>query len=88
MYQLLVAFTVRPEHDADFIRAAQKTAHDSVVDEPGTQRIEVIRDEQNPNLFYLNEVYADVAAFDAHAGGRHFAAFFEEARAWATGPAW
>jgi autoinducer 2-degrading protein len=88
MYQFLVSFTVQPEHRDDFIRAARKTAHNSLANEPGSLRFEVIADEGNPDVFYLNEVYTDVDAFNAHAGGPYFGAFFAEASAYAEGPTW
>ncbi|MCX5281746.1 MULTISPECIES: putative quinol monooxygenase [unclassified Streptomyces] len=88
MYQFLVSFTVRPEHRDDFVRVAKKTARDSLAHEPGSQRFEVIADEQSPDVFYLNEVYSDVDAFNAHATGPYFAAFFAEARTYAEGPTW
>ncbi len=88
MYQFLVSFTVQPEHRDDFVRVAEKTARDSLANEPGSQRFEVIADDENPNVFYLNEVYADVDAFDAHAQGPYFGAFFAEAGAYADGPTW
>ncbi|WP_433917246.1 putative quinol monooxygenase [Streptomyces sp. NBC_01744] len=59
-----------------------------MANEPGSQRFEVLADEENPDLFYLNEVYADVDAFSAHAGGPYFAAFFAEASTYAQGPTW
>lgn len=88
MYQFLVSFTVQPEHRDDFVRAAGRTARDSLANEPGSHRFEVIADEQNADVFYLNEVYKDVEAFHAHAGGPYFAAFFAEAGAYAQGPTW
>ncbi|MEU8379636.1 antibiotic biosynthesis monooxygenase [Streptosporangium sp. NPDC048865] len=88
MYQFLVSFTVRPEHRDDFVRAARRTARDSLANEPGSRRFEVIADAENPDLFYLNEVYADLDAFDTHARGPYFAAFFAEAGAYAEGPTW
>lgn len=88
MYQFLVSFTVQPEHRDDFLRVARRTATDSLANEPGSQRFEVIADEEKPDLFYLNEVYADVDAFNAHAGGPYFGAFFAEASAYAEGPTW
>ncbi|MET9002843.1 putative quinol monooxygenase [Amycolatopsis sp. Hca4] len=88
MYQFLVSFTVRPEHRDDFVRLAAKTGRDSLANEPGSHRFEVIADEADPNLFYLNEVYADVEAFNAHAGGPYFGAFFTEAATYAEGPNW
>lgn len=88
MYQFLVSFTVPPEHRDDFVRAAQQTARDSLANEPGSLRFEVLADEENPDLIYLNEAYADVDAFSTHAGGPYFAAFFAEARTYAQGPTW
>ncbi|AWS43229.1 putative quinol monooxygenase [Streptosporangium sp. 'caverna'] len=88
MYQFLVSFTVRPEHRDDFVRVAKKTARDSLANEPGSHRFEVIADEKNPDLFYLNEVYADLDAFNTHAGGPYFGAFFAEAGTYAEGPTW
>ncbi|MEV5780539.1 putative quinol monooxygenase [Streptomyces sp. NPDC048448] len=88
MYQLLVSFTVQPDHRDDFVRAARRTARDSLANEPGSHRFEVIADEEDPDVLYLNEVYADVDAFDAHATGPYFAAFFAEAGAYAEGPTW
>lgn len=88
MYQFLVSFVVQPEHREDFIRSAQKTGRDSLANEPGSKRFEVITDEENPNLIYLNEVYVDVDAFNAHAGGPYFGAFFAEVSPYAEGPTW
>jgi (4S)-4-hydroxy-5-phosphonooxypentane-2,3-dione isomerase len=88
VYQFLVSFTVRPERRDHFVRAARKTARDSLANEPGSHRFEVIVDEKNPDLFYPNEVYADRDAFDTHAGGPYFSAFFAEAGAYAEGPTW
>ena len=88
MYQFLVSFTVQPDHRDDFVRAAARTGRDSLANEPGSHRFEVIADEEDPNVFYLNEVYADLAAFQAHATGPYFGAFFAEAGAYAEGPTW
>ena len=88
MYQFVASFTVQPEHRDDFVRVARTTARDSLANEPGSHRFEVIADEENPDLFYLNEVYADADAFNAHASGPYFGAFFAEARAYADGPTW
>ncbi|SEP48867.1 putative quinol monooxygenase [Amycolatopsis saalfeldensis] len=88
MYQFLVSFTVQPEHRDDFVRVARKTGVESLANEPGSIRFEVIADDENPDVFYLNEVYADVDAFDAHAQGPYFGAFFAEAGTYAEGPEW
>ncbi|MEU7766705.1 putative quinol monooxygenase [Nocardia sp. NPDC049190] len=88
MYQFLVSFTVQPEHRDDFVRVAEKTADDSLANEPGSRRFGVIADEENPNVFYLNEVYVDIDAFRTHANGPYFSAFFAEASVYAEGPTW
>lgn len=88
MYQIAVSFTVEPEHRDDFIRVALKTGRDSLANEPGTRGFDLIADAENPNLFYLSEVYDDEQAFNAHAGGPYFGAFFTEASPYATGPNW
>ncbi|MGW4463926.1 putative quinol monooxygenase [Micromonospora sp. NBC_01796] len=88
MYQFLVSFTVQPEHRDDFVRVAKKTGRDSLANEPGSRRFEVLADEENPNVFYLNEAYADADAFNAHASGPYFSAFFAEASTYAEGPTW
>ena len=88
MYQFVVSFAVQPEHRDDFVRAARKTARDSLANEPGSRRFEVLADEQNPDLFYLDEVYADVDANNAHASGPYFDTFFSDVRNYAEGPTW
>ncbi|MEA5362816.1 putative quinol monooxygenase [Amycolatopsis sp., V23-08] len=88
VYQFVVSFTVPPSHHEDFVRLAAKTGQNSLAHEPGSHRFEVVADEENPDLFYLNEVYADVDAFNAHAGGPYFTAFFAEASQYAEGPTW
>lgn len=88
MYQFLASFTVPRERRDEFIDLALKTGRDSLANEAGTVRFEVLADESDPNLIYLNEVYEDVEAFNAHAGGPYFSAFFAQASAYAQGPNW
>jgi (4S)-4-hydroxy-5-phosphonooxypentane-2,3-dione isomerase len=88
MYHVAVHFDVDPEHRDDFIAAALEDGRNSNADEPGTQRFELIVDEENPNRLYLNEAYDDAAAFDIHANGPHFARFFELIKDYAEGPTW
>jgi (4S)-4-hydroxy-5-phosphonooxypentane-2,3-dione isomerase len=88
MYSIAVYFDVQPEHREDFIAAALEDGRNSGAEEPGTQRFELIVDEQNPNRFYLNEAYDDAEAFNAHANGPHFARFFELIEDYVEGPTW
>ncbi|MCC9157902.1 antibiotic biosynthesis monooxygenase [Streptomyces parvulus] len=88
MYTFLASFTVQPEHRSDFVEVALKTGRDSLANEPGSKAFTVVADEADPNRFYLNETYADEAAFQAHAEGAYFKAFFAEASQYAEGPTW
>ena len=87
MYNIAVYFEVKPEHRDHFIAAALEDGRNSAA-EPGTRRFELIADESNPNRFYLNEAYDDVAAFDVHAKGPHFARFFKAISGHVDGPTW
>ncbi|GAA2225323.1 putative quinol monooxygenase [Streptomyces nogalater] len=88
MYHVAVAFDVQPDRREEFIAAAHADARESAVDEPFTQRFELVVDENDPNRFYLDEVYDDAAAFDKHMAGPHFAEFFRRIGDIAEGPTW
>lgn len=86
MYQFVVSFDVQPEHRDDFIRAAQRSGRDALENEPGALRFEILADPENPDVVYLNEAYADLDAFNTHASGPYFAAFYADVSAYAEGP--
>ncbi|MER5762132.1 putative quinol monooxygenase [Streptomyces sp. NPDC002082] len=88
MYHIAVSFDVPAERREQFVAAALADGRDSLADEPGTRRFELIEDAQDPNRFYLNEAYTDEAAFDAHCAGEHFARFFAVIEEFARGPVW
>ncbi|MGH3165302.1 MAG: putative quinol monooxygenase [Trebonia sp.] len=69
-------------------RSPRRRGRDSLANEPGSLRFEVLGDESDPDVFYLNESYADAEAFNAHASGPYFGAFFAEAGTYAKGPDW
>ena len=46
------------------------------------------RTPSTPTGFYLNEAYADEAAFDAHCEGPYFKQFFDIIGGFAKGPVW
>ncbi len=62
-YHVLVQFDVPSDKREAFAAAGLFDANGSLQNEPGTLRFEVIRDENNRNRFYLDEVYEDEAAF-------------------------
>lgn len=47
--------------------------------EPGCRQFDVCASPDQPGEFFLYEVYADRAAFDAHQGSAHLKAFREKA---------
>jgi (4S)-4-hydroxy-5-phosphonooxypentane-2,3-dione isomerase len=87
MYQFLVSFTVQPEHRDDFIRQPARPRATLSRTSPAPAGSSSSR-TGNPDLFYLDEVYTDADAFNAHASGPYFGAFFAEASTYAEGPTW
>ena len=75
MYVIVVGVEVKPEHRQDFIEAALQDGRDSTLNEPGTQRFELVQDDGDPNRFYFIEAYKDKAAFNAHGEGSYFQTF-------------
>jgi autoinducer 2-degrading protein len=76
MYRLVSRFIVPPEHQPAFIKAVRTDREGSLREEaPDTRRLDLIRDERDPNCFYLDEEYVDKDAFDAHAKGPWFRGF-------------
>jgi quinol monooxygenase YgiN len=71
MYIFQVHHYIKPEgveaYKAATLANAQKTRL-----EPGVLRFEFFQDSTNPNHFSLFEVYADMAARDAHLETDHF----------------
>jgi (4S)-4-hydroxy-5-phosphonooxypentane-2,3-dione isomerase len=78
VYHIVVAWDVQRERQDDFVAAALLDGREADPAEPGTLRFELIADPENQNRFYLNEGYADEAAFQVHADGRYFKDFFAE----------
>jgi|TARA_B100000809_G_scaffold158069_1_gene155365 autoinducer 2-degrading protein len=72
MYAIFVTVNVHPEHVDAFIAAGPGDAEGSVRDEPGCFRFDIMQDQEIPHRFYLYEVYADEAAFQAHLETPHF----------------
>lgn len=78
MYAVHVVFELKPEHVAAFQARVIRQASDSLALEPGCRRFDAWSDAARPELVHLYELYDDAAAFDAHLGSAHFAAFDAE----------
>ena len=73
MFSLMVQLEVRPELREEFLAGIAANAEASVRDEPGCLRFDVSSVAADPNRFFLYELYADAAAFEAHKASPHFA---------------
>jgi (4S)-4-hydroxy-5-phosphonooxypentane-2,3-dione isomerase len=72
VFALVVELYVRPDKRQQFLRAIEANATASVRDEPGCFRFDVVQDRDDPDHFFLYEVYTDEAAFEAHRSAPHF----------------
>lgn len=75
MFVNLVKFIVSLEYRTPLINALMEDGQNSLRDEPGTIRFDIIQDDKNPNFLFLYEVYKDEAAFEAHKAGPHYKRF-------------
>jgi autoinducer 2-degrading protein len=73
MFSLVVQMEVRPGRREDFLAGMTANAEATVRDEPGCLRFDVSEVAGDENRFFLYELYADAAAFEAHKASPHFA---------------
>lgn len=71
---LLLKTQLKPGSFAAFMDAVHVNAAASLRDEPGCLTFDVMRDRSDPDQVWLNEVYVDEAAFEAHTRTAHFLA--------------
>ena len=67
-----ITIHVKPECVDAFITATLDN-HRNSIREPGNRRFDFLRSKQDPNRFFLYEVFADQAASDAHKLTAHYA---------------
>jgi quinol monooxygenase YgiN len=79
-FTLIVEFEVQAETVDRFLELIAENARASVANEPGCLQFDVVRMQDSPTRLFLYEVYADHAAFEAHAKMPHVAAFFAQAK--------
>jgi (4S)-4-hydroxy-5-phosphonooxypentane-2,3-dione isomerase len=72
MLALWVKVRVKPELRERFLQAIEADALGSERDEPGCVRFNVLRDQQDANVYYFFEVYRDEAALEAHRAAPHY----------------
>jgi quinol monooxygenase YgiN len=79
-FVLLVEFEIHADNYSRFHELIAENARLSVELEPGCSQFDVLRSNDDPSRILLYEVYTDDAAFKAHMGMPHVAAFFREAK--------
>ena len=72
MLALWVKVRVKPDARDRFLQAIEVDALGSERDEPGCMRFNVLRDQQDRNVYYFYEVYRDEAALEAHRAAPHY----------------
>ena len=72
MYVIIAPIQVKEGFIDQFIKEIIDDAKESVNDEPGCLRFDVIQDAGDPNRVWLYEVYQDEEAFQAHTQAPHF----------------
>ena len=87
MLVLVVSLKVKPGRADDFIAAAQADGEGTTENEDGNFQFSVVRDQDDPDRFFLFEVYRDEAALEAHRATPHFLRYRElTADIYAEGP--
>lgn len=82
MYVVIVEFTLRSEHFADFVARVRRQASDSLEREAGCHVFDVCLDPERKNHVLLYEVYDDRAAFETHLASAHFLDFDASVADW------
>jgi (4S)-4-hydroxy-5-phosphonooxypentane-2,3-dione isomerase len=79
-FALIAELQVKPESVAKFVPLILANAQASVATEAGCLQFDVTQEADDPTKFVLYEVYADLAAFEAHGKTAHFQGFFAAAK--------
>lgn len=83
MFSVFVDIVVKKEFSAAFKEAAEKQAENSLANEKGCIRFDVLEDPESATHFALYEVYADKATFyDVHRTTPYFFKYMETTGPW------
>ena len=74
MYCIIVKTQLKPGTRKAFLDAMLPNAEASVQDEPGCLVFDVVEAREEPNTFYLYEVYSSTDALDVHKETPHYIA--------------
>jgi (4S)-4-hydroxy-5-phosphonooxypentane-2,3-dione isomerase len=85
MMALFARVKIKEGHVERFLKYLEVDFHGSLA-EPGCVRFDVLRDEADPVVFYLYEVYVDADAYERHKQAPYLQALFAEAGDTFAGP--
>ncbi len=74
-FAVCASFHVHQDQFAPFVALVTENAAQSLRDEPGCHRFDVLTDPARPGEVFLYELYNDASAFDAHLATVHFQTF-------------
>ncbi len=74
-FAVCVSFHIHEDRTSVFLPLIAENAAQSLRDEPGCLRFDVLTDPSRPGEVFLYELYSDAAAFDTHLATAHFKAF-------------
>ena len=86
MYVIVATLYPKPEYRDALLDAEVDNARSSVADEPGCLRFDVHRDQSDPDLIHVYEVYRDEDDFQAHLQTSHLLHFRETTKDWRAAP--
>jgi (4S)-4-hydroxy-5-phosphonooxypentane-2,3-dione isomerase len=79
MFVVSVTFTAIPGKAESFEKLLLKQAQNSVENEEDCLRFDIARREDDPQQFFLYEIYRDAEAFAKHLETQHFLSFNQQA---------
>jgi autoinducer 2-degrading protein len=85
MIALFARVTIKTDSIDRFLRYLEADVVGSLAEE-GCLRFDVLRDPDQPGVFYLYEAYVDDAAYERHKQAPYFQAMFAEAGDTFAGP--
>ena len=77
MRVLMVNIKVKPGRRDDFIAAIREDGEGTTTKEEGNLQFSAVQESDDPDRFFLFEVYRDEAALDAHRQMPHFLKYRE-----------
>jgi len=83
---LVVKVQMKPEYRERFLEEMWADAIGSEKSEPGCLMFNIVRDNTDPNVLYLFEVYKDVQAVEAHKKAPHFQKWLTTTEPWLAAP--